>query len=645
MSDAWESVHTVGKLFGEDGVFANAFTGYQPRQSQIELAEEILRGMSEGGRLLAEAPTGVGKSVGYLTPAILRVGNAERTLVVTANIALQEQLCRKDLPTLKRVLPSDLRFEFALIKGVSNYLCRLKLDESVKRQGARALQKIIDWDEETQTGDLSEFPDFLADDDRRSVVTSSEECLGYKCPKFGVCHIKAARNQAAAAQVVVTNYHLFFADLVVRALTQQSILPDYDHLVWDEAHKAAEIARDFLGTRMTRGSMRNPVAFLRRCGQLGERESQALESTASFFFEELETFRKSELYKARLRAELPIEWGTLEGRLKVAARMLEEQTAREENPVMTERVRKAAEQSANMALTLRDTATLGKDSFVYWIDPPEGRGSAALCSGPLDVSSYLREQVFQAERIKSVACVSATLTTGGSFDLFERELGADGARKLEVPSPFDWARQALVVVPPGIPDPSDKKRFPEAMAGAVLDVARAAGGRTLGLFTSYRNLELAAKTMRAAGVPWKVLVQGEGPRTQLVDEFRRDVSSVLLGTASFWEGVDVQGEALSCVVMDKLPFESPDDPFVDALDAKRRDYFVRYAVPRAIVAFRQGIGRLIRTTTDRGVAVILDQRVYSKPYGRRFISALPNGVPVERGVDWQGRITKFLAAA
>lgn len=634
---------TTDEVFGAGGLLARNFAGYAPRSGQIQMTEAVDDAYVNRKRLLVEGPTGTGKGIAYLVPAIRAYATAaRRTLVVTSNIALQEQLTRKDLPSLVRTLRRP--FRFALLKGTSNYLCREQLDESMLDPASPLeVQDVAAWGQRTITGDLSELDRELPPKARAACTTSAEDCLGSRCPSAERCFVLRARLDARAAHVVVVNYHLFFADLSIRAEDGAGILPDHDAVVLDEIHNAADIARSFFGRRISMGSI---MHVQRRLFPIKASLAKDLELAASMFFEELDAYRRSNEYRARLEQTTPVGHESLHHALRAASKFLRDAMIGETDELAAKRLEAVANTADRQAAFLLAAMKLEEsENVVYSIDAPEGKKGCALVGQPIDVGPMLRQHLWDSKRLGTVVGTSATLGDGKTFDLVAREVGADAARQLEVPSPFDWPRQALVVVPPNLPTPSSPEWGPQ-MCAALVDAIWAAGGRTLGLFTSRRMLEEAARACRVVGFPWPVLVQGEAPRTKLVEEFRGDVRSVLLGTASLWEGVDVQGEALSCVVIDKLPFDSPDDPVASVLEERRgRRYFKEIALPKAVLRFRQGAGRLIRTATDRGVIVLLDDRVVSKPYGRAFLRGLPEGVPLVRVSNWAERVKDFLEGA
>jgi ATP-dependent DNA helicase DinG len=625
----------IDDVFGPQGVLAQKFAGYQPREGQIALARAVDRAIATSGHLLAEAPTGTGKSIGYAVPAIHHaVKHRSAAVIVTANIALQEQLVRKDLPLLSEVLPDF--FRYALLKGKNNYLCLDKLNNGAPGlpdpEDAEMNACIAKWAETTKTGDMSDLPFQPPARLWARFSVSSDECFGKDCEFYNSCYSQIAREMASIAEIVVTNYHLFFADMQVRKATKGmvSLLPNYSVAILDEGHKAVEIARDFFGFRITEGMFRNIASYL------DYTEKVALESAYNDFFISLGMYRRNPKYKSRIREMncVPSERidNALEAAIENYAKMLGGLLTDYQSLDIQERKRVhklAARYTRAKELREEIAAAMmlerGDVDNVYFIDEEKGR--VALCSKPVNVADMLREQLFKFT--SSVSVTSATLATCGSFEYVSKDLGVDGAKTLIVPSPFSWSDQVLLITPPDVPEPNDP-RFAVEVARKFAQTIELARGRTLGLFTSYKGLNAAHEQAMQTG--YRILKQGDMPRTQLIDEFKRDINSVLLGVESFWAGVDVPGESLSCVFIDKLPFTTPDDPIMDALTERDRDWFMKYSVPKAIIAFKQGFGRLIRTTTDKGVVVLCDRRVATKFYGRHFIESLPQ-VPRSSNID------------
>lgn len=639
----------IDETFGPAGHLARHLPMYSPRAQQIELTRAIDEAIADGENLLAEAPCGTGKTAAHLVPAIKHAleDGASRVLVVTATINLQEQVVRKDLPMLREALPWP--FEFALAKGRGQYICLNDVDDTRADAAfgspfdgeALAQWKHVDeWVRRTVEGDVSELPFELLPAVRPRVTTTSEDCLGRSCERFEECFANRARERMEAAKVVVANYHLFFADLAVRRASEDeaSVLPPCDIVILDEGDKAAAIAGSFYGFRVTAGSIRWATRLLAPTGaeakklpEIDPRLKDRISRLAERFFGDLVEHRRSKEYRARIRKPDVAEWKELTAELANAAGAYERAAANPDlDKAERKKLRNARMRCETLSASIAEAMTLADDERVFFVEVDD-KDRAALCARPIDVSELLRRDVFDAGH-RSVIAVSATLTTNGSFDYVRKELGADGARELVVDSPFDVARNMLVVVPAEAPDPRDRE-FAEATGDLLCRTIEEARGRTLGLFTSYKGLKTAAEAVRRRhGRTYEILVQGTAPRGRLVQRFRENVSSVLLGTDSFWTGVDVQGEALSALFIDKLPFPSPEDPILDALDEREADAWRKYALPRALIAFRQGIGRLLRTVTDRGVVVVCDPRIVEKGYGKLFLRAC-GGARVTRNLD------------
>jgi ATP-dependent DNA helicase DinG len=614
----------IDTVFGPNGIFARRFQGYAPRHGQIELTRAVDRAIEENAHLMAEAPTGTGKSIAYLVPAIQHaVQHGKRVLVVTGNIALQEQLVGKDLPLLAEVLPWE--FTFALLKGRQNYLCPSRLYEQEAEPqldipgepfDVDAYQAILAWAETTETGDKSELPFEPPARLWKRFSITSEDCKGNECRFRDQCFAAKAKARAEQAMVVVTNYHMLLLHLHLREITGRDlILPPFDIAICDEGHKMADIARDFFGFRITLGSVRWAGRLLTRLGHA--HLAQVLEAEASAFFDALDTYARSDAYDRRLRVPGVVPHQALRAALVETFRAYQESMDDVLDSDARAELTRAMARAMALVIQLDSSTALTDEDSVYFLDRLP-KGGVALASKVVDVSERLRKLFLDAT--PSVIVTSATLTTGGSFEHAKREMGVLEARELVVESPFDFEKQALLIVPEGLPSPQEPV-FADAVADAVARIVDLAEGRTLGLFTSYRNMNAAYE--RLAGSGYRVLRQGDAPRTQLIEAFRQDVRSVLLGTESFWAGVDVPGESLSCVVIDRLPFPPPDDPVLDAVSERDPDWFEEFSLPRAIIAFKQGFGRLIRSQLDRGVVVVLDERLVTKRYGKKFLRSLP----------------------
>jgi ATP-dependent DNA helicase DinG len=616
----------LSDVFGDGGIFASRFPGYEARPGQVALARMVDEAMSSGRHALGEGPCGTGKGVAYCVPAIHQaVKHGKRVVIATANIALQEQLVTKDLPMLKELLPWD--FEFALLKGRNNFVCLDRLREAEARgeltmgygdEVEQQLQHILGWERETETGDKSELPFVPKVQAWSKASVGSEECKRDGCRFFDDCYAERAKAIAAEADIVVTNFHMLFAHLAIRGETGRDlVLPPFDFLVLDEAHEAADVAREFFGFTISRFTI---TRLAQVAAEAGWRPiARKLRDAVDPLFRDIVAFERSASYRKRLRTpgfvdEEPIV-GLLQTLAGVAADRVDDSgRSREEQNT----ARNIARLSMLAASRITEAIAQSDGNKVYWIEL-DTKGRAKLRAKPIDVSKRLREDLF--DTTDSVSLVSATLTTGGHFKFCRAEVGVpDEALEVIAESPFDFSTQSLLVVPDNIPEPKDPG-FPSAVSWALEQVIDACDGRTLGLFTSYRVLNAVYDQVRHYG--HRVLRQGDLPRTELSRIFKEDVGSVLLGTESFWTGIDVKGEALTAVVIDKLPFPHPDDPVISAICERDPRAFNNYLLPKAIISFRQGVGRLIRSRDDIGVIVLMDRRIAEKNYGRRFLASLP----------------------
>jgi len=661
----------IDDVFGPEGILSKQFEGYAPRKGQVDMARAVAAGITGRRHVIAEGPTGTGKSLAYLVPAIdwaTRPRENEpsrheprRVIVVTGNIALQEQLVTKDLPLLQGLLPRA--FNFTLQKGRNNYLCHDAVNKYLAGNAAARhepqMERLLAWAQETKTGDVSEFPETPAPMLWKQLSVSSDQCKGSSCKYHEQCFAEVAKRSMVSANVVVTNYHLFFAHLLVRAKMRELqakgapvnldiVLPPAGVVVFDEAHKAADIARDFLGFQISKGSIEWLVRGFRH--ELADEIRRASDA----FFADLLEHKRSKLYKSRLKAGQPVQGQALADLLLRVGDVYKHHA---NAAAWSQDERAELEMRARRSYTLSDQiltamAPEKNPQAVYFIEESFGgtgskgpgnltKSSCVLKSKPIEVNDWLERELFN--EYPTVVVTSATLSTGngsGSFEFVKKDIGLKQADEIIAESPFKWRDQVLFVVPSTMVDAKDYMNFAGAAANHVADVARASRGRMLGLFTSYKGMDAAAQACR--GLPFKVLTQKDGPRTQLVQKFKADVSSCLLGCESFWAGVDVPGESLSCVVIDRLPFPTPDDPIVDAIAEKDSKWFFNYAIPRAIIQLKQGFGRLIRTTSDRGVVVCLDRRITESSYGRSFIAALPRGIGFSKKME---SIDRFFSAA
>ena len=615
------------------GKIAALLPGYRQRAGQLEYAEAVAKAVADGGKLLIEGPTGTGKSLGYLVPAIV---SGKKVLVVTANISLQDQLIDKDLPLIARALGA---FPFAILKGRGNYLC-LRKSAAVENGGGTSVVEegaILTWGRMTTTGDRKELPIAPTGPAWAKFSTNTDECLGHDCEHAAKCFALRAQALAKTAQVIVANYHLLYLHAIVLAATdgEVKLLPDHDVLVLDEAHEAATIARNVFGFDLSGHAVRRLSKMVEAIDE-GAPIAKRIADGAADFFAGLAAFCRAEREpRRRIRTANVVAWRPLHAALLDAAVLLgreagEHASAGNHADARFARngARKASEHAANIF-----AAMSGKGGeMTYFAE--ESRGGATLSGRPLDVAPYLSPVL---SRARTTIVTSATLAAGGDFALVASELGIAASEKI-VASPFDLKAQMAVVIPK-MPEPSHRD-YRAAADDAIRAAVKAAGGRTLILCTSNAGVAAAAKALDGCG--FRVLRQGDMPTAMLVEEFRDDVSSVLVGTTSLWRGTDVSGEALSCVVIDKLPFEAWGDPIVEALREHDGDQGWNRYLARAIVQFRQGVGRLIRNEADRGAIVVLDGRLHTKPYASKFLRSFVKGTGFSMDVT---SVAKFLGGA
>jgi ATP-dependent DNA helicase DinG len=632
---------SIGDILGPGGALARSIPGYEARPSQLEMAAEIADALQTRRPLLVEAGTGTGKTLAYLVPAVL---SGLKVVISTGTKNLQEQIYRKDIPLLQE----QLSFRAACMKGISNYLCLRRFgefssDAAVQQKSDAQLDAIRAWARLTESGDRAELPE-LPDDAPlwREVSATPETRLGPRCPYFERCFVTQARRRAQQAEIIIVNHHLFFADLALRsAWPNAQLLPAYEAVIFDEAHQLEDVATDYFGVGVSTLRLAALVRDSERAVLDGNAPSRLdstiahVEARALALFDELRRRLKRD-ERVPLHAEL---WrGPAEKAAHALDNALDELEAGLDGTTQAEDGGDAAGALSHRARAIRDDLSLLVDGaqkhdrkHVFWA---ETRGKTVLLhASPVDVSNIVREKVLGA--VDAAIFTSATLTAAGSFEFVRARLGLESAREARLASPFDYSAQALLYLPRDLPAPADED-FPARAAERMRELVEITDGRAFLLFTSHRQLERVHKLL-APRLRQPVLVQGEKPKHLLVEEFKRRVGSVLFATASFWEGVDVVGEALSLVVIDKLPFAPPDDPLVAARVARLEDEgqepFTAYQVPRAALALAQGFGRLIRHRGDRGIVALLDRRASTKGYGRRVLAGLPEECPRTASLD------------
>jgi ATP-dependent DNA helicase DinG len=626
---------TVDEVFADNGPLAQAIDQFEPRAGQRRMARDVATVLADGGVLLAEAGTGTGKTLAYLVPAIL---SGRRVLVSTGTKNLQEQIFFKDLPALAEALP--IRFRATYMKGRANYLCLHRLDQARASLPPGLVDSIAAWAEETETGDRAELTD-LPDDSGiwQEVAATADTCLGNECPQYQQCFVTRMRQRAAEADLVIVNHHLLCADAAVREQSYGEVIPDTQYLVLDEAHQLEDVATQYFGISLSNYRLEELVRDTERAlrsGGVPDPESEILRAAervgdhARAFFGNLAMARRTRGRYGEDRLRITADWfgdlvadglalstalGGLEAATALAARGAQSDSQASEDALTLARRARETRDDLQFLLAAADAA------FVYFLET-RGRG-VFLRAAPIDVSSIVREQLLG--RMHATVLTSATMAVDGSFEYIRQRLGIDEANEIRVPSEFDFGHQSLLYLPRRMPPPRAPE-YSDAVARQVEEILRRTEGRAFVLFTSYAMLH-AVHEMLMGTIPYPILVQGSAPRSALLTSFRSTPHAVLLATAAFWQGVDVVGEQLSCVIIDKLPFASPGDPItaarIEAITASGGDAFGGYQVPLAILALLQGLGRLIRHRNDRGVLAILDPRIRTMGYGRRFLDSCP----------------------
>ena len=619
-------------LFSETGPCNAELHGWRARPQQLAMAEAVERAIAERGVLLAEAGTGTGKTLAYLIPALLSGG---KVVISTGTKALQDQLFHRDLPAARRALKSPV--SIALLKGRANYVCRHHLERNLAdgrfahRDDAAWLQKIARFAEITTSGDRAEAEGIPEDATAwHYAVSSRDTCLGGDCAHFKNCFVMQARKAALDAEVVVVNHHLFFADLWLKDEGVAELLPACNTVILDEAHQLAETAAQFFGQTLSTAQLLDLAGDAKRLAAVKAGDFPALRAAAEDFGKAARDLRlvfpqnplKATFADLARYERWPRALDDLSDKLGELARLLETQAERDAD--LKNGFERAQAAQALLANWQRDDDP--EQPRVRWIETT--LSALLLHATPLSVGAQFGAKL--AERAQAWILTSATLSVGGDFSHLKTRLGIDDAETLCVDSPFDYPRQGVLYVPQNLPAPNTPA-FTEAVVEAALPVLEASRGRAFILFTSLRALDRARGLLEAAfkfrGWDYPLLVQGDAPKNELLTRFQQAGNAVLLGSQSFWEGVDVPGDALSVVVIDKLPFQPPDDPVVAAriahLEKSGGKPFMDYQLPHAAITLKQGAGRLIRTETDRGVLMICDTRLADKPYGRLLLNALP----------------------
>ena len=617
-------------VFAEAGPLARAISGYKLRRQQVELAAAVAETIDARGMLIAEAGTGTGKTFAYLVPALLSGG---KVIVSTGTKTLQDQLFNRDIPTVRHALRVPVNV--ALLKGRSNYVCHYHLERQVadgrfvSRADIGYLRAIARYAGTSKTGDRSGLSEVPEDATIWPMVTSTRDnCLGGECPRYKDCFVMEARKKALEADVVVVNHHLFFADLMLRDEGVTELLPACNTVIFDEAHQLPDTATLFFGQSVSTAQLVELARDTRVEAAAGAKDFAALPEAAVAV----------DRAARDLRLALGDETGrqpakVLDGReafQHALAHLLEKLVALgtllEFQADRTEGLANCFRRAQDLTAAIGQWREAADSEMVRWVEAFQG--SLQLNATPLSIAEIVRKQVTGTAR--AWIFTSATLSVRGDFSHYQSEMGLEAARTAAWDSPFDFDAQALLYVPEHMPGPNSEG-YTRAVVDAVMPVIGASGGRAFILFTSLRAMREAHQLLQDAfaqrGYDFPLMLQGEGPRSELLERFRRLGNAVLVASHSFWEGVDVRGEALSLVMIDRLPFQPPDDPVlaarIDKMNASGRNAFMEYQVPQAVITLKQGAGRLIRDETDRGVLMICDTRMVTKPYGRRIWQSLP----------------------
>jgi len=621
---------SIENILGQDGKLSRFIEDFEFRPSQIKMARLIMKALREDSYAIIEAGTGTGKTMGYLLPVII---SGKKTVISTGTKNLQEQIFFQDIPLITKT--AGIKVNSLLMKGRKNYICLHRYNQHfiqpslIAPFGKEARDRIDQWLKETKSGDRAELS-WLTDDDPLwdSISSTSDQCLGSECPNMKDCFLNELRKKAARSDIIIVNHHLFFADLMVKKGGFGEIIPRFQAVVFDEAHKIEEIAVNYFGESLSSGQLQDFVKDaekdIKDNGGLGE-----IANTLNIIREATE------------RLQRIFALSEDKGRIKEEDLSMIHEGASKDIRMGLNLIRQRAGQiistrADGLIQSLEMIFSCRRPDWLNWYE--KRKKGVTFHASPLDISQTIREHLY--DEIKTIIFTSATLSTNGRFDYIRSRLGIpEDAVEGIYPSHFDFREQALFYIPLDLPGPSAAD-FAVRASERIMEMLEISFGRALVLFTSYSNMNIVYQKIKGA-LPYKVLRQGDAPKSALLEEFKNDTNSVLLATGSFWQGVDVPGESLSCLIVDKLPFDSPGDPLVsariEAIREREGNPFMDYQLPSAIISLKQGLGRLIRKRSDRGVLSILDNRIIKSRYGSLFFESLPE-IPVTHEL---GDVRKF----
>lgn len=630
---------------GEDGVISKKLKNYESRPQQLNMAETVCDAIDSDKHLIAEAGTGVGKSLAYLVPFIVHAVENDKRIVISTNTkTLQQQLYEKDLPFLKEAL--GIEFSFALCLGSENYLCRRRLNSEFTYElfdtdaQINDVKKIIEWSDHTESGIRSDLGFVPKPGVWENVCRDMDLCLGNKCHYKNSCFYRKAKTEQKRSHILITNHSLFFTNLA----SGGQVLPQFHAVVFDEAQTLEDVAANYLGFEVSNtqikylfDSIYNPktekgllAKFKRAKHQVDvihDRLEDARRAAIQFFDVMAEKFGSKNDVKRIRTKELIYNYldEPLKGLSDVLKGLMDHVTIKEDELLIKSYAKRCDSLKASLSLILN----LEKEDYVYWAEVSARRRGIrySLFASPIEIAKELNKQLFSA--IRPVVLTSATLATNNDLTFIKKRLGIKDCKEVLLDSPFNYKENVLLYLPKKIIDPGDDfKLFQQQVLDHIEEIIDIMGGRTFILFTSYGMLNFISGELKAGYKDIVFLRQGERPRYMLLEEFKKNFNTILLGTNSFWQGVDVPGRALECVIITKLPFSVPDDPVTEArmelIESRNGNSFVEYQVPQAIMMFKQGFGRLIRTKTDRGIVAVLDPRITTRYYGKSFLAALPN---------------------